>query len=86
MILRNPVADEIGFLPNDKGDVLCIHCQRVDNIQRDGLNPLIGCEPGSGIRLYIHAAELNAYAVKPLEFIEIYYRAHAATMKRETSH
>jgi len=85
MKLLNPL-DQISFLPTAEGDVLCIHCQQPDNIHRQGNNPLIGCEPAGGIRLFMHAFELNGYATRPLEFVEIYYRAHAAIMDRETSH
>lgn len=85
MKLTNPL-DEIGFFPSATGDVLCIHCQQADNINRKGHNPLIGCEPEGSARLYIHALELNAYAPRPHQFIELFYRALAAATHGETSH
>lgn len=85
MILKHE-GKQVGFFPNEDGDVLCIHCQREDNIHLTGPNQLIGCEPENGIRLYIHAAELRGYEGRPHEFINTYYRANAAAIRGETAH
>jgi len=86
MILENPNKDEITFLPNADGDVLCMHCQQEDNIHRPGPNQLIGCEPNGGIRLFIHAAELRGYEGREKWFIDLYYKRQAAAMKGEARH
>lgn len=82
--LKNKAVDAIGFLPNDDGDVLCIHCQREDNIRRRGANELVGTGPVPGVMLYIHKSELDTYTVN--DFYILYYRALAAATSGETAH
>jgi len=82
--IENSLEGNITFIPNAAGDVLCLHCQRQDNIHRRGINELIGCEPQMGVRLYIHERELHG--MDSTVFIEKYYRAHAAAMRGEEAH
>jgi len=57
------------FIPDEHGDVACIHCRRVDNIHRKGPNELIGVEPENGLRMYIHSLELDRLAVNEFELL-----------------